>query len=108
MLVDELKAFMQGDVAADSATLEKFSRDYSVFKVKPSVVVFPRDVEDVKKLVKFVAAKKAKGEPISLTGRSASPGTAARSTPRIPSSWPPARRRVGSGCRRNRSSRALA
>ncbi len=71
MLVDELKQFLHGDVAADDATREKFSRDYSVFKVKPEVVVFPKDVDDVKNLVKFVAKKKAAGENISLTGRSA-------------------------------------
>jgi FAD/FMN-containing dehydrogenase len=56
---------------SDEATLGKYSEDYSIFKVKPRVVVFPKDEEDVKVLVKFAAEKKAKGEPISLTGRSA-------------------------------------
>ncbi len=71
MISDEIKAFLHGDVAVDEATLTKFSRDYSIFSVKPEVVVFPKDVGDVKALVKFVAAKKAAGEAISLTGRSA-------------------------------------
>ena len=71
MLTDEIKEFFHGDVAADDATLKKFSRDYSIFKVTPQVVVFPKDVEDLKNLVKFVAKKKAAGENISLTGRSA-------------------------------------
>ena len=71
MLIDEIKTFFHGDVAADDATLTKFSRDYSIFKVRPQVVVFPRNVEDIKNLVKFVAEKKAKGDDISLTGRSA-------------------------------------
>src|SRR5580658_7878394 len=71
MLSDEIKAFFHGDVAVDDATIAKFSRDYSVFKVKSQVVVFPKDVDDVKNLVKFVAKKKAAGENISLTGRSA-------------------------------------
>jgi FAD/FMN-containing dehydrogenase len=39
--------------------------------VKPKVVVFPKDIDDLKNLVKFVAKKKEGGEDISLTGRSA-------------------------------------
>ena len=71
MLADDIKQFFHGDVAADDATLETFSRDYSVFKVRPQIVVFPKDVDDLKNLVKYVAKKKAEGEHISLTGRSA-------------------------------------
>jgi FAD/FMN-containing dehydrogenase len=71
MLADDIKQFFHGDVAVDDATLTKFSRDYSVFKVRPQVVVFPKDVDDVKALVKLVAQKKAAGENISITGRSA-------------------------------------
>jgi FAD/FMN-containing dehydrogenase len=71
MLSDDIKAFFHGDVADDSETIAKFSRDYSVFKVAPQVVVFPKDVDDIKNLVKFVAERKAAGANISLTGRSA-------------------------------------
>jgi FAD/FMN-containing dehydrogenase len=71
MLADEIKEFFHGDVAVDDATLTKFSRDYSVFKVRPQVVVFPKDVDDLKNIVRFVEKKKAVGEDISLTGRSA-------------------------------------
>jgi FAD/FMN-containing dehydrogenase len=71
MLADEIKEFFRGDVAVDDETLAKFSRDYSVFKVRPEVVVFPRDVDDLKNLVRFVVGKKVAGENVSLTGRSA-------------------------------------
>jgi FAD/FMN-containing dehydrogenase len=71
MIADEIKQFFHGDVAVDDATLTKYSRDYSLFKVRPQVVVFPKDVDDIKALVKFVAQKKAAGEDVSLTGRSA-------------------------------------
>ena len=71
MLADEIKQFFHGDVAVDADTITKYSRDYSIFKVAPQVVVFPKDVDDLKNLVKFVAQKKAAGEDISLTGRSA-------------------------------------
>jgi FAD/FMN-containing dehydrogenase len=71
MVADEIKNFFHGDVAVDDETLTKYSRDYSLFKVRPQVVVFPKDVEDLNNLVKFVSEKKAAGEDISLTGRSA-------------------------------------
>jgi FAD/FMN-containing dehydrogenase len=71
MLADEIKSFFHGDVATDGASLAAASRDYSLFKVMPQVVVFPKDIDDLKNLVKFVAKKKAAGENISLTGRSA-------------------------------------
>ena len=70
MLRDEVKRFFRGEVYSDGATLEKYSEDASIFKVKPELVVSPRDVEDVKNLVKFVAVEKKKGKNISLTARS--------------------------------------
>ncbi len=71
MIADEIKKFLQGDVSSDEETLTNYSRDYSIFKVKPQVVVFPKDIDDLKNLVKFVSRKKKSGEKISLTGRSA-------------------------------------
>ncbi len=71
MLADEIRQFFHGDVATDAATLQQYSRDYSIFAVTPQVVVFPKDVDDLTNLVKFVARKKAAGENISITGRSA-------------------------------------
>lgn len=71
MLSDEIKKFLKGDVLTDDATLEKYSQDASIFKVRPEVVVLPKDVEDIKKLVKFAADEKKKGKNISLTARSA-------------------------------------
>ncbi len=55
----------------DEATRETYSHDYSIFEVKPEAVIFPKDVDDVKSLVKFVSEKKKVGESISLTARSA-------------------------------------
>ncbi len=73
MTLDDLKKNIGGDVATDNATLEKYSRDYSIFKVRPRAVVFPRDVEDIKKLVKFATRSANSGQEnkISLTARSA-------------------------------------
>ena len=70
-LADRLKSFLGGDVASDDATLTAYSRDASIFTVRPQVVVYPKDVDDVKQLVKFAAEKKKEGKDISLTPRSA-------------------------------------
>ncbi len=71
MLAEDLKNLIQGDVMSDENTLSAYSTDYSIFRVTPSVVVFPKDKEDVEKLVQYAAEKKKSGEAISLTGRSA-------------------------------------
>lgn len=70
-LPEELKKVVKGEVSTDEALLLKDSRDASVFKVLPSVVVMPNDVNDIKNLVKFVASKKTDNPEVSLTARSA-------------------------------------
>jgi FAD/FMN-containing dehydrogenase len=72
MLAEEIKAFFKGEVLNDAETLSKYSHDASVFEIKPQVVVCPRDVEDLKALVKWAAAKKKAGDLslLSLTARS--------------------------------------
>ncbi|MBX4197768.1 FAD-binding oxidoreductase [Candidatus Parcubacteria bacterium] len=70
-LIEKLKADFNGDIAFDAASLEKYSRDASLFKIKPEIIVFPKNVEDVKSIVKIVAEEKAAGKPYYLTARSA-------------------------------------
>lgn len=70
-LKNEIKAFLKGDVSDTEEDLEKYSKDYSMFKVRPQIIVFPKDIDDLQSLVRFVEKKKAAGENISLTGRSA-------------------------------------
>ena len=67
----EIKKFFKGEVYSDDKTLTAASHDASLFELKPSLVVAPRDVYDVKNLVSFAAKKKQVGENISLTARSA-------------------------------------
>ena len=71
MDLKQIKQFIRGDVVWDPQTLADFSKDASLYKLKPQVVVFPKDVDDVKALVKFVSAKKQNGENVSLTARAA-------------------------------------
>lgn len=70
-LAKEIQEFFRGDVETSDEVLEEYSRDASLFRIKPEVVVFPKDTDDICKLVGFVAAKKKEGHAISLTARSA-------------------------------------
>ena len=67
-LKEELQAILKGEVEDSSEILEEYSKDASLFEVKPRLVVFPKNTEDVKSLVRFV--KKHPGENLSLTCRS--------------------------------------
>jgi FAD/FMN-containing dehydrogenase len=69
--VSDLQKNVHGEVMADDATLEKYSRDASLFEVKPQAVVFPKDAADVEAVVKYVAGHKAADPTISVTGRCA-------------------------------------
>lgn len=67
---EELKNIIKGDVAIDEETLKHYSTDASIFKVRPKAVIFPKDAEDVRNLVKFVLKNKEKYPELSLTPRS--------------------------------------
>ncbi len=68
-LRDELQKVVEGEVVDDEKTLEEYSKGYSIFQVKPRVIVFPKDEQDVKKLVLFV--QKHPKKKLSITARSA-------------------------------------
>ncbi len=70
-LLKQIQQFIKGDVKADEKTLAVFSKDASLYKIKPQAVVFPKDVSDIQNLVGFVSEEKKKGRSISLTARSA-------------------------------------
>ena len=54
-----------GDWHNDTATLEKFSRDMSAYRVTPALVVEPKDEQDVVNTVKFT-----RNEGLSIVPRS--------------------------------------
>lgn len=64
---DELKQVLKGEVLDDDATRQTYSRDASLFKVVPEVVVRPTDVADVEALVRYASEHKG----VSLAARSA-------------------------------------
>lgn len=72
LLREEIKEFFKGEVEDRDEFLNKASKDWSIFKIKPELVVFPKDKEDIKKLVQFVSKKRKEGDiKISLTMRAA-------------------------------------
>ncbi len=70
-LAEEIRIFFKGFVDASSETRERYSRDASLFYIKPAVVVFPKDAEDICRLVDFANKKKKEGRNVSLTPRAA-------------------------------------
>jgi FAD/FMN-containing dehydrogenase len=64
----EIQKFFKGDVEDSDEVLTKYSHDASLLEVRPQVVVSPKDVEDIKNLVKWISTQT---EKISITPRSA-------------------------------------
>lgn len=72
MLKEEIKKIIDGDVEDSVKVLDRYSHDYSVFEVRPELVVYPKHIDDIKKLVKFVRDKRSLGfVNISITPRGA-------------------------------------
>ncbi|MBI2052538.1 MAG: FAD-binding oxidoreductase [Candidatus Sungbacteria bacterium] len=69
-LVAKIKEFFKGEITVAAADLEKYSRDASLFKIKPQLAVAPQNVEDIKNLVKFVSDHKSENSDLALTVRS--------------------------------------
>ncbi len=70
-IYDSLKDSFKGDIDISEQTLTKYSKDASLFEIKPSAVMFPKDSEDIKTLVKWVNANKEANPELSITVRSA-------------------------------------
>ncbi len=70
-IIDDLKGKFTGDIDSKEETLELYSRDASLFKIKPKLVIFPKGSEDVKEAVKWVNRNREKDSSLSLTPRSA-------------------------------------
>lgn len=67
----EIKSLIKGDVDDSTEAIFSHSRDASLFEIKPELVVYPKDADDVEKIVKFVAEEKKNNPNISITARSA-------------------------------------
>ncbi len=71
LLAKKLRQVVRGRVLADRKSLQRYSRDQSIYEIVPRTVVLPADTEDVQRLVGFAAR-----EGIPLTVRGGGSGTA--------------------------------
>jgi len=71
ILKEEIQKFFKGEVLDDETTLKTYSYDASLFEVRPKMVVFPQNAEDLKKLTGFVSENKQNDPALSLTIRAA-------------------------------------
>lgn len=69
-LIKDLKQIVKGGVEADEKTLEAYSHDASLFEVKPKIVIFPKDENDIKAVVSYVNKHKILDASLSITARS--------------------------------------
>jgi FAD/FMN-containing dehydrogenase len=67
-MIDFNKLNIDGDILSDEKTLNQYSIDYSIFKVLPQAVIYPKNTNDLKNLVKFANES---DNQISITARSA-------------------------------------
>lgn len=68
---EEIKKFFRGEVLDDEEALTKYSKDASLFEVRPKLVVYPKDSEDLQNLVMWVSDNKSKDASLSVTVRAA-------------------------------------
>ncbi|MEK7105788.1 MAG: FAD-binding oxidoreductase, partial [Patescibacteria group bacterium] len=68
---EEIFKFFRGEMDDTEATLVKYSHDASLLEVRPRLIVFPLDAEDVRNLVKWVNENKEKYPGLSITPRAA-------------------------------------
>ena len=67
---DALAPLLEGDIDIEEKTLTIYSRDASLFEIKPQVVIFPKHARDVGAIVKWVGENKEKDPTLSITARS--------------------------------------
>lgn len=70
-LKETLTHALTGDVTDATQELTKYSRDTSIFEVRPSLVVYPKDTQDVSALVRVISDAKKQGQDVSVTARAA-------------------------------------
>lgn len=70
-VLESLANLIEGDVSAREIDREICARDTSLFYLKPKIVVYPKNILDISKVLGFVLLEKKKGEDISIAMRSA-------------------------------------
>ncbi|HYC34478.1 MAG TPA: FAD-binding oxidoreductase [Candidatus Paceibacterota bacterium] len=68
---ETLKKNFKGEIDERAETLALYSHDASLFEIRPQIVMYPLNTEDIKTVVKFVAENKANDPTLAITARSA-------------------------------------
>ncbi|OGL22310.1 hypothetical protein A2707_03205 [Candidatus Saccharibacteria bacterium RIFCSPHIGHO2_01_FULL_45_15] len=66
----ELSKDFKGELDTTDESREFYSHDASLFELKPQIVGFPQDADDIKTVVRFVNQHKAEHPELSITPRS--------------------------------------
>lgn len=69
-LQTELSKIFKGELDTTDETREFYSHDASLFELKPQIVAFPKDADDIKAAVNFVNQNKAEHPELNITPRS--------------------------------------
>lgn len=70
-LAEVLKEKISGDVSILDNDREKVSRDTSLFYIKPEIVVYPKNKEDIKSVISIISNKKNEIKGLSVAFRAA-------------------------------------
>lgn len=70
-LAHYLQQHILGEVLDGSDVRKHFSRDASVIEIEPAVVVYPKNEQDVRKVMSFVSQLASRGKQIAVTARGA-------------------------------------
>jgi FAD/FMN-containing dehydrogenase len=70
-MYEDIKSKISGEILTDDTTLTKYSHDASLLEVRPRVVIHPKDANDIKAVVKYVADHKQSDATLSVTARAA-------------------------------------
>jgi len=64
-----LQSHISGEVLVGERTLEHFSTDASILTIKPSLVVYPRTTNDIRKIARFSWQLAERGHVLPITAR---------------------------------------
>lgn len=65
------KDILNIETLQDNQTLKNYSHDASIFEITPEAVMYPKNKEDLKKIVNFVVKNKKTNPSLSITARGA-------------------------------------
>lgn len=69
-LKKQIAQIIQGEVDDSTEAKAFYSHDASMFELQPAIVAYPKNAEDIKRIVSFVAQHKAEAPELSVTVRS--------------------------------------